>query len=143
MSVWAPVSATALVSTLGGVVAWPIWGLHRGFVCGFLNIETLVGLLVELESHREHWRRSGRGFYPNGQVGVKLHVRHGDPDRRFAVELGHSGLAQFTGGRRSFIVVDGEGVGCSEGEGEGEGVGGGLRGPDWLRGEYCLRQYLD
>ena len=55
-------------------------GSARGVGRGLLDIETLVGLLVELESHRKHWRRSGRGFYPNGQVGVKIYVRHGDPD---------------------------------------------------------------
>ena len=46
-------------------------------------------------------------------------------------------VAWWTGGRLGFIVVDGEGVGFSE------GLGGGLMGLNWLKGKYCLLQYLD
>ena len=63
-----------------GVGRWP------------LDIEVRVGLLVESEGHWERWRRFGGGFYPVDQVGVELHVRHEDFDRRFSVGLGHLGL---------------------------------------------------
>ena len=64
MSVWAPVSATAWVLILGEL----------------LDLEMRVCLFVELESHWECWRGSGRGFYPVGRVGVELHVWHWDLD---------------------------------------------------------------
>ena len=35
MSAWAPVYATAWVSTSGEVVFWPIWGLQVGLAVGF------------------------------------------------------------------------------------------------------------
>ena len=76
----------------GGICGLADLGSAPGVGRGFLYLETLVGLLVELESHREHWRRSRRRFYPNFHVGVELHVRHGDLNGRFAVGLGHLGL---------------------------------------------------
>ena len=106
-------------------------GSARGVGRGFLYLEPVVGFVVDLESHRDHLRRFGRRINPSVHLGVKLHMRHEDPNRRFTVGLGYSGLdclargvswpefgfaillAQFTGGHFCFIVVDGEGVSCS------------------------------
>ena len=44
-----------------------------------VGVETHVGLVMGSESHRERYRRSGGGFNPVNQVGVKLHVQLGGP----------------------------------------------------------------
>ena len=101
---------------------------------------------MELEGHWEYRGRFGGGFHPVGRIEVELHMGHWGLDRRIAVEPGDCGpgcyacwyglLALMLNDRLGVMVVDGEGT-------ESIGEGGGLRGLDWLSGDWCLGFLLD